>query len=103
MIYVVVTNKIARGRMQEFLDACREVRPLVLAERGCHGYEHVRELKSPLGIQEAVDPDRITLVEQWESLAALEAHARAPHIAAFGARVKALRESVPARVCETIF
>jgi quinol monooxygenase YgiN len=103
MIYVVVTMKIAKGRMNEFLDACREVRPHVLRERGCLGYEHTREVASPLGIQEPVDPDRITLVERWDSLAALQAHGKAPHMATFAARVKGLRESVVARVGETIF
>ena len=103
MIYVVVTMKIAKGKMIEFLDACAEVRPHVLREKGCHGYEHTREVPSPLGIQEPIDPDRITLVERWESLAALEAHSRAPHMAPFAAQVKGLRESVSARVCESIF
>ena len=103
MVYVVVTNKIVKGKMKEFLAACEEVRPHVLAEKGCLAYEHVREVRSPLGIQEPIDPDRITLVERWESLAALEAHSKAPHMAPFAARVKGLRESVTARVCETIF
>ncbi len=103
MIYVVVTMKIAKGRMEEFLAACEEVRPHVLREKGCLGYEHTREVESPLGIQEPIDPDRITLVERWESLADLEAHAKAPHMAPFAARVKGLRESVSARVGETIF
>jgi len=103
VVYVVVTMRIVKGGMDEFLKACEEVRTHVLREKGCLGYEHTREIPSLLGIQEPVDPDRITLVERWESMADLEAHAKAPHMAPFAARVKALRESVTARVTQSIF
>ena len=103
MIYVVVTNQIRKGTMEDFLAACRAVRPKVLAEKGCIAYDYIREVASPLGSQEPVDPQRVTLVEKWESLEALAAHGQAPHVKEFGARVKDLREKVTIRVGELLF
>ena len=74
MVYVVVTMTIKDGGMEEFLELCGRLRPLVLAERGCIGYDYVREKNSLLPIQETVDRDRITLIERWESPEALAAH-----------------------------
>jgi quinol monooxygenase YgiN len=103
MIYVVVTMTIEDGRMDEFLALCGQLRPLVLAERGCIGYDYAREKDSLLAIQEAVDRNRITLVERWESPEALAAHGASPHMKAFGPKLAALRAKVSARVAETVF
>lgn len=103
MIYVMVTMEVEEGRMEEFLRLCGRLRPLVLAERGCLGYDYVRETSSPLPIQEPVDRNRITLVERWESVEALEAHRGAPHMAEFGPQMNRLRSKVTARVGESVF
>jgi quinol monooxygenase YgiN len=103
MINVMVTMIIKEGRMNDFLAECAKIRPGVLKEEGCHGYEYTREIASPVGIQEPVDSNRITLLERWESIAAIEAHSASPHMKEFGPRVKDLRASVTARVTEPIF
>ena len=48
------------------------------------------------------DQNRITLIERWESLAALGRHLNAPHMKAFGPRLKDLREGVSLRVTESV-
>ena len=103
MIHVMVTMMVKEGRMEEFLAVARELRPEVLKEAGCHGYEYIRELPSPLGIQEPVDPNRVTLLERWESFEHLKAHMETPHMKAAGPRMRDLRASVTARVAESIF
>jgi len=103
MLYVVVTMTIEEGRMEEFLALCGQLRPLVLAERGCIGYDYVREKDSLLPIQETLDRNRITLIERWESPEALAAHGASPHMKAFGPRLALLRTGVSARVAETLF
>jgi quinol monooxygenase YgiN len=103
VVYVVVTNQIREGRMADFLAACKIVQPKVLAEKGCIAYDYIREIASPLGAQEPVDDQRVTLVEKWESLDALAAHGQAPHVKEFGASVRDLREKVTIRVGEPIF
>jgi quinol monooxygenase YgiN len=94
---------IKEGKMELFLTECRKLRPLVLAEKGCFGYEYFREVSSPLGNQESVQNNRITLLERWESLDALKTHSSMPHMKVFLDRVKDLRESVSSRVLEPAF
>jgi quinol monooxygenase YgiN len=103
MLHILVTMQIKDGSMEEFLAICAELRPLVLQEKGCLAYEYTREVPSPLGIQEPLETNRITLIERWESLEALQAHLEAPHMKQAGPRMKDLRSSVTARVLESIF
>jgi len=103
VIHIQVTMMIKEGRMKEFLALCEKLRRLVLKEKGCRAYEYTREIASPLGIQEPIDPNRITLVEGWESLAALKEHMEASHMKDYGPKMAELRSSVAARVGESIF
>jgi len=103
MLHVIVTMRIREGRMPEFLAACEALRPLVLAEPGCHAYDYTRDQASPFDPQQPVDPDRITLLERWASLDALKAHLASPHMRAAGPRMQELRASVELRLTESIF
>jgi len=102
-MHILVTMIVKEGRMQEFLAVCEELRPLVLKENGCQAYEYTREIPSPLGIQEPIETNRITLIERWESFDALKAHMETPHMKAAGLKMKDLRSSVVARVLESLF
>jgi len=42
------------------------------------------------GADPAFGPDTFVVVEKWESMAALKAHAVAPHMAAYGEKTKDL-------------
>jgi quinol monooxygenase YgiN len=103
MLHILVTMLIKEGRMKDFLSLCEELRPLVLQEKGCLTYEYTREVPSPLGIQEPLETNRITLIERWESMDALKAHLEAKHMKEIGPRMKDLRSSVTARVLESVF
>ena len=103
MINLVVTMIVKSGKMDEFLAECGKLRPFVLEEKGCIAYDYSREISSPIPIQETVNPDRVTLVERWESMEDLAAHMNAPHMKKYGPRISALRESVSARVMEPLF
>jgi quinol monooxygenase YgiN len=98
MVHLVVTFIIKDGKMDEYLAEVKKLRPLVLAEKGCVEYTFAREYTSPLVIQEAVDPNRLTLIEKWETPEALAIHGEAPHMKEFGPRLNSLRISVSARV-----
>jgi quinol monooxygenase YgiN len=67
----VVVKVVARA------DALADIRAIVLtlaeksrAETGCTSYEV---------IQNMAEPETFLLVEEWESIAALEAHNKTPH------------------------
>lgn len=67
----VVVKVVARA------DAVSDVRSIVLtlaeksrAERGCTSYEVIQNID---------EPETFLLVEEWENLAALEAHNKTPH------------------------
>ena len=102
MLHVIVTMRIKEGLMPDFLAACRELRPLVLREPGCHAYEYTRDAVSPFNPEAPLEADRITLLEQWASPEALKAHLETPHMKAAGARMKDMRASVDMRLTETI-
>ena len=103
MLHVIVTMQIKEGRMQEFLAACAELRPLVLSEPGCHAYEFTRDVVSLFSPEQPIEPNRITLLERWESVEALKAHLETAHMRAAGARMKDLRASSEVRLTESIF
>ena len=103
MLHVIVTMNVESGRLDEFLVLARELRPLVEAEAGCVRYEYTVDTPSPLSIQDPVDDHRITLIEQWESSAALAAHLQAPHMKQYGPKLAALRTGdVSARVTRPV-
>lgn len=103
MVHVIVTMRIKEGRMQEFLAACKELRPLVLKEKGCLAYDYTRDTESPRGPLAPLEANRITLLERWESLEALKAHLATPHMKASGDRMKVMREGEELRFTESIF
>ena len=99
MVHVIVTMQVAAGRMEEFIAAARGLAALVRAEAGCLQYDYTVDTASPLPIQEPLDDHRVTLIERWESAAALEAHLQAPHMKQYGPTLAALRTGgVTARV-----
>jgi quinol monooxygenase YgiN len=103
MINVVVTMMIKDGHMSDFLAVCAEVRPKVLKERGCQGYDYYRDAPWPQATHQPAEPNRLTLLERWESPAALQAHLDTPHMKDFASRAKDLRASVEVRVVEPVF
>ena len=99
MVHVIVTMQVEAGRMAQFRDLARELAALVRAEAGCLRYDYTVDTPSPLAIQEPIHDHRVTLIEQWESDAALAAHTRASHMQEYGPRLAALRRgAVSARV-----
>jgi quinol monooxygenase YgiN len=103
MIHVIVTMRIKEGQMEAFLAAGAELRPLVLQEAGCIAYDYTRDAPAPLGRPQPLEADRVTLLERWESMAALKAHLETPHMQTAGARMRDMRASFELRCTESIF
>jgi quinol monooxygenase YgiN len=66
----------------------------VRAERGCIEYGAAIDAENALAIQAKWGPDTFLVIEKWESMDALRAHAAAPHMAAYGSSISSHRLNV---------
>jgi quinol monooxygenase YgiN len=93
MIHVIAVITTKPGKREEVLKHFRANVPAVRAEKGCIEYGAAVDLQPPLPVQTAYGPDIFVVVEKWESIDALKAHAAAPHMQAYGAKTKELLAS----------
>ncbi len=85
-VLAIITAK--PGLRDEILKAFRANVPAVHAEDGCIEYGATIDAEGVGSLQTRFGDDTFVVVEKWESLAALKAHAAAPHMAAYGAKTK---------------
>jgi len=88
MIHVIATIDLNPGTREAFLAEFRKVVPVVLEEAGCLAYAPTVDAEPAIPGQFLIGADRVTVVEQWESIEALKAHGAAPHMKAYRAAVK---------------
>ena len=88
MIHVIAVITARPGMREKILEHFRANVPAVRAEQGCIEYEAAVDAEPALSIQTKYGADTFAVVEKWESLEALKAHAAAPHMAAYAAKVK---------------
>tara|TARA_Y100000588_G_scaffold356070_1_gene411908 strand:- start:7213 stop:7518 length:306 start_codon:yes stop_codon:yes gene_type:complete len=93
MIDVIASIRVKNGFRDEFVQKFKANLPAVLAEEGCIDYYPATDVESKLGIQKK-DPDVVTVVEKWENIEALQAHAEAPHMTSFRETVKEIVEDI---------
>jgi quinol monooxygenase YgiN len=89
-VHVLAMITAKPGQRATILAAFAENRPNVLAEAGCIAYEATVDLPDVGPIQTPLGPDSFVVIERWESLEALKAHAAAPHMAAYAAKTRPL-------------
>ncbi len=99
MIHVVASIRAKEGRLDEYIQRFKENVPNVLAEDGCIEYAPCLDASTGWPAQD-LDPRRMTVIEKWESMAALQAHARAAHMVAFRKKAGHLVESLSLQVVE---
>jgi quinol monooxygenase YgiN len=90
MIHVIAVITAKPGKREEILTHFRANVPACRAEQGCVEYGPVVDAENALGFQTKIGPDTFMVVEKWEGMDALKAHAAAPHMAAYAAKVKDL-------------
>ena len=88
MIHVVAVITAKPGLREAILTHFRANVPAVLAENGCIEYGATIDAEGAPPIQTKCGPDTFIVVEKWEDAATLAAHAAAPHMAAYVARVR---------------
>jgi quinol monooxygenase YgiN len=90
MIHVIAIITAKPGKREEILQHFRANVPACRAEQGCIEYGPAVDAENALGFQTKVGADTFMVIEKWESMDALKAHAAAPHMAAYAAKVKDL-------------
>jgi quinol monooxygenase YgiN len=95
MIHVVAVITAKPGKRAAILEAFRANVPAVRAEQGCIEYGAAVDAENALPFQKKWGDDTFLVIEKWESMEALKAHAAAPHMAAYGAKT---RELIASRV-----
>jgi quinol monooxygenase YgiN len=90
MIHVVAIITAKPGNRDAILAAFRANIPAVHAEAGCIEYGPAIDAEGVGPFQTKFGPDTFLVIEKWESLDHLKAHAASPHMAAYGAKTKDL-------------
>lgn len=88
MIHVIAVITAKPGQRGNILTHFRANVPAVRAEQGCIEYGAAVDAEPPLKFQTAYGPDTFLVVEKWESMDALKAHAATAHMAAYAAKTK---------------
>jgi quinol monooxygenase YgiN len=99
VLHVIAEIDLHPGTRERFLAEFRRIVPLVRAEAGCLAYGPAVDADSDLPNQHR-DPDRVTIIEQWEDLARLKAHLAAPHMVEYRPKVKEYMRQSTLRILE---
>ena len=88
MIHVLAIITAKPGMRGAILESFRANMPAVHAEKGCVEYGPAIDAEGAGGMQTKFGPDSFVVIEKWESLEALRAHAASPHMAAYAAKTR---------------
>jgi quinol monooxygenase YgiN len=99
MIHVIAVLTTKPGKRDEVLKHFRANVPAVRAEKGCIEYGAAVDADTGMSVQTKYGADTFVVVEKWESVDALKAHAVAPHMAAYAAKTK---EHIASRVIHVL-
>ena len=88
MIHVIAVITAKPGQRAAILKEFHANIPAVRAEAGCIEYGPAIDTDALGPAQANLGPDTFMVIEKWESVEALKAHAKAPHMLAYGARTK---------------
>jgi quinol monooxygenase YgiN len=99
MIHVLAIITAKPGMRETILEAFRGNMPAVHAENGCIEYGPAIDTEGAGSIQTKLGPDSFVVIEKWESLEALKAHAASPHMATYAAKT---RDMIASRVIHVL-
>ena len=88
MVHVIAVITAKPGQRESILTHFRANVPAVRAEQGCIEYGAAVDADPALPFQTKWGSDTLLVVEKWESMEALKAHAAAPHMAAYSGKTK---------------
>ena len=88
MVHVIAIITAKPGQRENILTHARANLAAVRAEKGCIEYGPVLDADPALPFQAKLGPDAFIVVEKWESMDALKAHAAAPHMKDYAGKTK---------------
>ena len=88
MVHVVAVITTKSGERAAVLKTFNENVPNVLAEDGCIEYGAAIDCEGVGAFQTPCGEDTFMVIEKWQSLAHLMAHAATPHMATYAKSVK---------------
>lgn len=83
MIHVIAIITAQAGKRDELLEAFKAVVPLVHKEKGCIEYQPVTDTDNT-GSQAKIGEDSYMVIEKWDTMEDLRAHAASEHMADYG-------------------
>ncbi len=90
-VIAIITAK--PGKRDAVLAAFKDNVPAVHAEKGCIEYNAVVDMEGIGGFQAKLGENSFAVIEKWESMDALMAHAVSDHMKAYSAKTKDMLES----------
>lgn len=90
MVHVLAVITTKPGMRDKVLEIFNANVPAVRAEDGCIEYGATTDHHDAGDVQTKFGDDTFVVVEKWASLDALKAHMVAPHMAAYGAKIKGM-------------
>jgi len=90
MIHVVAIITTKPGKREEVLTAFNAIVATVLAEDGCIEYGPTIDADDAPSMQTKFGANTFVVIEKWTSTETLNAHSNAPHMIAYGKKVKHL-------------
>lgn len=94
MIKVIAPGVIKEPHLEDALDLYRLLIQETVKEPGCISYELFQELD---------DPNRLTLIEEWVDLEALQLHTKTPHFIDLVAKLSQYEEEQPVSLYKKLF
>jgi quinol monooxygenase YgiN len=99
MVHVIASIQVKPEFVGAFLEIFKANVPHVRAEHGCLDYTPTIDIDAELAPQQ-LDRTIVTIIEKWESLDALRAHLKAPHMLTYKEAVANMVESVSLKVLQ---
>jgi quinol monooxygenase YgiN len=96
VLAIITAKSVMRDKI---LEAFHANMPAVHAEKGCVEYGPAIDAEGAGAMQAKFGPDTFVVIEKWESLDALRAHAASPHMSAYAAKT---REMIASRVIHVL-
>lgn len=101
MIVVLASISVAPEKLSDFLEIFNANIPSVRQENGCIEYFPAIDQDVNLPPQH-LDENVVTIIEKWESLAALREHLASPHMLAYREKTKELVTDVSIKVLKEV-